>query len=919
MSSADLTSLEMPRASASSVARSGEDSRVQAFAWLQSSDKAGAAVHALELDRWLWRGLPDRVLPRLQQLLHKGSPAERAGAAWVLARWFASQQHWDRAYEAILAYSKLQRSVPELAHPGPYLLGVEACLAIGDIKNAQTFIDFASTLFGTSPDLALARFSLAILEKQPRETLSEILAQVYQDSGLMPLSLAAGTAPVFDRLTSHTAPEPATSSELVSVIVPVFNAADLLPSAVHSLLAQSWLSMEVLLVNDGSTDNSLEVAQALATQDARVRVIELGRNRGAYAARNAGMAEARGTFITVHDSDDWSHPQKIEMQASTLLEDEALKASVSHWARASNNLEFTRWRIEDGWTHRNVSSLMLRAELREKLGYWDRVRVNADSEYYYRILSAFGPRAIREVCPGIPLAFGRTTPESLTSTSATHLRTQFRGVRNDYMEAAHHWHSMAKRPADLLLEQKPTRRPFRVPSEIALGDQEGPATDFDLLGTSALLNDDWYALAYPDVLQAGIGAGRHYLAAGAAEDRDPGPLFSTSAYRKAHALGPNDNPLLHYLCQGQDNGASALPTCEGRPAEGFGHRGRILLFAHTSGKTLFGAERSFLDMVERVARDGFVPVVVLPSLNNPEYLAQLLEISNAVEVLPQRWRHGLHPADEETVEAIRRLIRKHRPCEMHVNTLMQEAPLLAARAEGLPSVMYVREMPAEDFALCRTLSIGPETLRQTLLDQADRFIMPSQVVSDWLQCPERSTVRPNAVDERLFDLPFTPSRILKVGLVSSNITKKGIGDFAEVARMVATMGPAVRFLLIGPQSPDLQFLKPLPHNLEICDYAATPLDAMAQVDVIASLSHFAESFGRTVVEAMAAGRPVVCYDRGAPPSLVIDGETGIVAPADCVASVADVVLALDVARRQLHRMSRTARQRARAIQEQALS
>ena len=94
---------------------------------------------------------------------------------------------------------------------------------------------------------------------------------------------------------------------------------------------------------------------------------------------------------------------------------------------------------------------------------------------------------------------------------------------------------------------------------------------------------------------------------------------------------------------------------------------------------------------------------------------------------------------------------------------------------------------------------------------------------------------------------------------------------------------------------------------------------MAQVDVIASLSHFAESFGRTVVEAMAAGRPVVCYDRGAPPSLVIDGETGIVAPADCVASVADVVLALDVARRQLHRMSRTARQRARAIQEQALS
>ena len=919
MSSADLTSLDMPRASASAVARSGEDSRTEAFAWLQSNDKAGAAVHALELDRWLWRGLPDRVLPCLQQLLHKGSAAERAGAAWILARWFASQQRWDRAYEAILAYSKLPQSVPELAHSGPYLLGVEVCLALGDTRNAQTFIDFASTLFGPIPDLALARFSLANLEKQPRETLSQVLNQVHRDRGLTPLSLAPGSAHLFDRLTPQAAPKTATGSELVSVIVPVFNAADLLPTAVQSLLAQSWPTLEVLLVDDGSTDNSLGVAQAFAAKDARVRAIELGRNLGAYAARNAGMAEARGAFITVHDSDDWSHPQKIEMQVTALLEDGSLKASVSHWARASNNLEFTRWRIEAGWTHRNVSSLMLRSDLREKLGYWDRVRVNADTEYYYRILSAFGTNAIREVCPGIPLAFGRTTPESLTSTSATHLRTQFRGVRHDYMEAAHHWHSMARRPADLFLKQKPAQRPFRVPAEIAMGDQEGSATDFDLLTTSALLNEDWYALAYPDVLHEGIGATRHYLTAGAAEDRDPGPLFSTSAYRKMQALGPNDNPLLHYLRHGKDNGAAALPAFEGKPEEDFGHRGRILLFAHTSGKTLFGAERSFLDMVERVARDGFAPVVVLPSLNNPEYLAQLLEISTAVEVLPQRWRHGLHPSDEKTVEAIRGLIRKHRPCEMHVNTLMQEAPLLAARAEGLPSVMYVREMPAEDFAVCRTLSIEPESLRQTLLDQVDRFIMPSQVVSDWLQCPERSTVRPNAVDERLFDLPFTPSRILKVGLVSSNITKKGIGDFAEVARMVATMGPAVRFLLIGPQSPDLQFLKPLPHNLEICDYAANPLEAIAQVDVIASLSHFAESFGRTVVEAMAAGRPVVCYDRGAPPSLVIDGETGIVAPADCVASVADAVLALDVARCQLHRMSRTARQRARAIQKQALS
>ena len=71
--------------------------------------------------------------------------------------------------------------------------------------------------------------------------------------------------------------------------------------------------------------------------------------------------------------------------------------------------------------------------------------------------------------------------------------------------------------------------------------------------------------------------------------------------------------------------------------------------------------------------------------------------------------------------------------------------------------------------------------------------------------------------------------------------------------------------------------------------------------------------------AFANLRPVICYDRGAPPSLVVSGQTGLVVPADSIEGVADAVLALDTARLQLDKMSLAARRRAREIQDKALS
>ncbi|WP_374408321.1 glycosyltransferase [Pelagerythrobacter sp.] len=895
------------------------------FEWLRpvpdSHVGSAVAVHALELDPWLWRGHQERIVGRLRRLIEHGPAIEKASAGWVLARWEMDRQNYQAAHQAIMTFHAHPEGMHAVQHQGPYLLAVQSSLACGDLEGAREILRKGVERFGELPDFVLARILLANEEGSQIPDLSSILPRVHAASGLMEVTLSGGGGHLFDQLQTDQAPAPKDPAglPLVSVIVPAHNAANELPTALRSLRAQSWPRLEILIVDDGSSDDTLSIARAAAAEDPRIDVIALNDNEGAYPARNAGFERAKGVFVTVHDADDWSHPQKIESQARVLMENAALKASVSHWVRASNGLEMTRWRLENSWIYRNVSSLMIRRELRDEIGYWDRARANADTEYYYRILRAYGASAIEEVCPGVPLAFGRTLPVSLTNRSVTHMRTQYHGVRHDYLEAAHDWHRRAADKGDLYLPRQPAQRPFRVPAEISLGDLEGPPSDYDLVVGSDLLDADWYLQANPDVVATEMGAARHYLTAGASENRDPGPLFSTGGYRRVHGLKPEDNPLIHYLRKGRADGADCLQEFEGKLPGTISDVPRVLIFAHTSGETLFGAERSLLDVVERTARDGFCPIVVLPALRNAVYLERLIEISAAVEVLPQIWRSGLHPPSDSTIDATRALVRKYRPCEVHVNTVVQETPLIAARAENVPSVVYVREMPAEDPALCRALGMNAATLRRRLLDQADRFVMPSQAVADWLECPGRCTVRPNAVEEALFDLQFAPERYLKVALISSNIAKKGIGDYVAAARMVAATGRPVRFLLIGPWTDDLHRLQPVPPNVQFRDYASSPVEAIRQADIVLNLSHFAESFGRTVVEAMAAGRPVICYDRGAPPSLVISGRTGLVVPPDSAGGVAAAVLALDAARLQLGKMSLAARRRAREIQNQALA
>jgi succinoglycan biosynthesis protein ExoO len=101
----------------------------------------------------------------------------------------------------------------------------------------------------------------------------------------------------------------------VSVLVPAYNSAATLPRAVASVLVQDLRDLEILIINDGSSDETAEVAAAQAAIDPRVRAITLPCNRGKPAAMNAGIALARGRWLAVLDADDWYAPERL----STLI------------------------------------------------------------------------------------------------------------------------------------------------------------------------------------------------------------------------------------------------------------------------------------------------------------------------------------------------------------------------------------------------------------------------------------------------------------------------------------------------------------------------------------------------------------------------------------------------------------------------
>lgn len=115
----------------------------------------------------------------------------------------------------------------------------------------------------------------------------------------------------------------------ISVIMPAFNLASYLEASARSVLAQTWRNLELIIVDDCSSDGTLQVAERLASEDNRVRVLKTPRNLGGAGARNLGMANARAPYVAFLDGDDLWAPEKLARQRACM---QATGASLCYTA-----------------------------------------------------------------------------------------------------------------------------------------------------------------------------------------------------------------------------------------------------------------------------------------------------------------------------------------------------------------------------------------------------------------------------------------------------------------------------------------------------------------------------------------------------------------------------------------------------------
>lgn len=286
---------------------------------------------------------------------------------------------------------------------------------------------------------------------------------------------------------------------LVSVIIPAWNSAKWLPTTIRGLQKQSWRNLEIIVVDDCSTDDTLAVAKALAAEDKRIKVLANETNRGAYGSRNWGLEISSGTYITVHDADDWSHPRKIERQVNHLVQNPDIVANLSQSVRIEpDNLMFFAQYGREIMRQNSSSVMFTRDTVFATLGYWDEVKFGADTEFHHRIRSAFGPDSAPVARLGL-LSLTRYHAESLTGGGKHSTQRGIVGARRDYLRKFDDWHAKGKlEGTSLYLDRAVVDRPFPIPVSSAV--DENNQAHFDLLVMANLAIDtDWLLSVYAQV------------------------------------------------------------------------------------------------------------------------------------------------------------------------------------------------------------------------------------------------------------------------------------------------------------------------------------------------------------------------------------------------------------------------------------
>jgi glycosyltransferase involved in cell wall biosynthesis len=403
-----------------------------------------------ELDRKLWGGYSLKARDLLERAKFNSAlpHLERAEAAWFLARWYYFHEDYFRALENIELYNAFRGEIEKKV----VLLEVLTCIKLGRWEQAFARIAAGMEKIKVHTDLLLLKAT--VVRQQGLATgkpLSDVeaeqlavLNEMFAAGRLSGLELKDPSKPLhfYNLASKRGRAAKVTTGPRVSIVIPMFNAEQTMGLVLESLLNQTWRNLEIVVVDDVSTDRSVNIVREYQREHRRIRLIRQKKNGGAYAARNTGLRHVTGEYVTVHDSDDWSHPSKIELQVAALKRNPQAHACISYWVRVTENLEVVGpWRAKSSLLDLNFSSLMFDRTVLDELGGWDVVRVNGDAEFRTRLLQRFGDAAICKTRYSQVLSLALSRDDSLTRSKATAVRSLLFGMRWFHRDAYQYWHA----------------------------------------------------------------------------------------------------------------------------------------------------------------------------------------------------------------------------------------------------------------------------------------------------------------------------------------------------------------------------------------------------------------------------------------------------------------------------------------------
>lgn len=357
---------------------------------------------------------------------------------------------------------------------------------------------------------------------------------------------------------------------------------------------------------------------------------------------------------------------------------------------------------------------------------------------------------------------------------------------------------------------------------------------------------------------------------------------------------------------------------------------KILCISHTSN--FFGAEQSFLFFLKHLNQEKFEPVVVLP--NNEGLLVDRIKslgykfhiIENPSWVSSGEVRQLARDTFDEfvTAKSYIELIQEEKIDLVYTNTITRLAGAIAAKSTGIPHVWHIREV-LQDHPL--KSSFDQETTFTIVRQLSDKIIANSHAVARQFSTGDNDSnlhVVHNAIDAEAFvcaehdrlrrELSVGPDCSL-VGIIGQIHKHKNHEDLVRAFQSLKSRGLNCKLVVIGEEDTEYKhFLLGLISELQLQDrvcfigFREDMPEVFNSLDLVVVAS-LAEPFGRTTIEAMAAGKPVVATNTGASPEIVVDGVTGILVPPGHPEKMADAIYHILNDDRRAKEMGEAGRQR----------